>query len=108
MSPLLEQLIDALRANGIFYTPIALRKNGREWDEFQIDAINRTRNALEKAEAAIDVSDALIDEIVSALRSNGIFHTPLALQKNGQEWNEYQLDAINRTRDCLAKFGCVS
>jgi hypothetical protein len=39
---------DALRANQVFHTPIAMRKNGNEWDEYQVDAINRTKECLEK------------------------------------------------------------
>lgn len=42
----------------------------------------------------------LCEEMVKALKANGIFHTPIARrQLNG--WNEYQQDAIDRTRDCL-------
>lgn len=41
----------ALLANGVFHTPVALRKSGNaEWDEYQIDAINRTRNFLVSTE----------------------------------------------------------
>lgn len=37
----------ALLANGVFHTPVALRKSGNaEWDQYQIDAIHRTRNFL--------------------------------------------------------------
>lgn len=39
-------LREALQANGIFHTPIALRKNGASWDEYQLDAISRTKHAL--------------------------------------------------------------
>lgn len=41
------QLMDALRANQVFHTPIALRRKATgEWDEYEIDAISRTRDAL--------------------------------------------------------------
>ena len=46
---LIKQLVNALKANGVFHTPIQLRKNGHPWDEYQIDAINRTREALNLA-----------------------------------------------------------
>lgn len=45
----IRQLVEALQANQIFHTPLALsRKPGRKWDEYEIDAINRTRAALSK------------------------------------------------------------
>lgn len=47
----------------------------------------------------------LVIDMRNALQANQIFHTPLALRKNGKEWDEYQADAINRTKDCLAKTG---
>lgn len=46
----LRQLRDALLANQVFHTPIALRRRGGEWDEYEIDAINRTREALAATE----------------------------------------------------------
>lgn len=39
-------MVDALRANQVFHTPVALRRRGGQWDEYEIDAINRTREAL--------------------------------------------------------------
>lgn len=43
----LEAAREALEANRVFYTPIALsRKPGRAWDEYEIDAIERTKVAL--------------------------------------------------------------
>lgn len=44
-------------------------------------------------------------ELVEALRANLIFHTPLALLNNNKPWDEYQMDAINRTKEALAKVG---
>lgn len=45
----------------------------------------------------------LLKEAQDALRANQVFHTPIALRQNGKEWNEYQIDAINRTREVLSK-----
>lgn len=42
----LKLCAEALQANGIFHTPLQLRKNGHPWDDYQIDAINRTSEAL--------------------------------------------------------------
>ena len=45
----------------------------------------------------------LVQDARLALLANGVFHTPVALRQSGQtEWNEYQIDAINRTKDFLA------
>lgn len=44
----LEEAKDALRANLIFHTPVMMRKLGRSWDEYEQDAINRTRKFLGK------------------------------------------------------------
>ena len=43
---LLNQLRDALLANQVFQTPIANRRRG-QWDEYELDAIKRTREGLE-------------------------------------------------------------
>ena len=43
---LLRQLHDALLANQVFHTPVALRRRGGQWDEYELDAIKRTREAL--------------------------------------------------------------
>ena len=46
---LLAQVRDALLANQVFHTPIALRRKGGElpqWDEYEYDAIRRTRETL--------------------------------------------------------------
>ena len=48
---LVSQLVDALRANGVFHTPLALRRHGKPWDEYEMDAINRTREAIAAANA---------------------------------------------------------
>lgn len=46
-----EVAMDALRANQVFHTPIALsRKLDRQWDEYEADAINRTKAALTPSE----------------------------------------------------------
>ena len=55
---LLLAVRDALEANGVFHTPIALRRklavDGRcQWDEFEIDAITRTRETLALVRSAI-------------------------------------------------------
>lgn len=42
----LKLCAEALQANGIFHTPLQLRKNGHPWDDYQIDAINRTSETL--------------------------------------------------------------
>lgn len=49
---LVEELLDALKSNAVFHTPIALRRKLpiSEWDEYEADAISRTRAAIEKAE----------------------------------------------------------
>lgn len=41
-------LADALRANAVFHTPVAKAKltSFGEWDDFQLDAVNRTKDAL--------------------------------------------------------------
>jgi mRNA degradation ribonuclease J1/J2 len=49
LSAAVVKMREALKANGVFHTPMALRKNGHDWDEYQIDAINRTREALSLA-----------------------------------------------------------
>lgn len=37
----------ALRANQVFHTPVALRrKPDRQWDEYEMDAIKRTKAVL--------------------------------------------------------------
>lgn len=46
---LIEMLTDALQANGVFHTPIALRRRGGQWDDYELDAIRRTREALAAA-----------------------------------------------------------
>jgi len=43
----------------------------------------------------------LVVEMREALEANRVFHTPLELRKHGGEWNEYQLDAVHRTRHAL-------
>lgn len=49
VSRLLEETREALRANQVFHTPVALRrKPSGQWDEFEQDAITRTRAALER------------------------------------------------------------
>lgn len=50
----------------------------------------------------------LVAEMREALEANQVFHTPLELRKHGGEWNEYQLDAIHRTRDALINASYVS
>ena len=50
----------------------------------------------------------LVVEMKEALEANRIFHTPLELRKHGGKWDEYQLDAIHRTRDALTNASCVS
>lgn len=40
-------IMDALRANQVFHTPIALRRRGGQWDEYEMDAIKRTRAVLQ-------------------------------------------------------------
>lgn len=50
----IQTLLDALRANGVFHTPLALRrKGGKPWDEYEIDAIRRTRDAVALAETLL-------------------------------------------------------
>ena len=50
----------------------------------------------------------LVVEMREALEANRVFHTPLELRKHGGEWNEYQRDAIYRTRDALINASYVS
>lgn len=47
----------------------------------------------------------LCEKQALALQANGIFHTPVAKSKltSFGDWDEYQLDAIDRTRDCQEK-----
>lgn len=45
---LIAEMRDALQANGVFHTPIHRRLLGREWDEYEADAIMRTKAALAK------------------------------------------------------------
>jgi hypothetical protein len=49
---LVETMRDALRANQVFHTPLARRRRGGEWSEYELDAIHRTRDAI-AASAAI-------------------------------------------------------
>lgn len=53
-------------------------------------------------ETRLHQSEASREEMRAALQANGIFHTPIALRKNGGEWDEYQLDAISRTKKALS------
>ena len=47
-----------------------------------------------------------LHEAKLALQANQVFHTPIALRKTGQEeWDEYQIDAINRTKEVLGSMG---
>ena len=41
-----KELVDALQANQVFHTPIALRRRGGQWDEYELDAIQRTKDVL--------------------------------------------------------------
>lgn len=50
----------------------------------------------------------LVVEMREALEANQVFHTPLELRKHGGEWNEYQWDAVRRTRDALVNASYVS
>lgn len=52
-------------------------------------------------EPAAEKTKALIIELVEALQANGIFHTPIALRRRGCHWDEYEMDAINRTREAI-------
>lgn len=68
-SELVSLLRDALLANQIFHTPIALRRRGGQWDEYEIDAINRTREALAAiGEQANDPSSATAEKGASNAR----------------------------------------
>lgn len=41
-----KMLIDAIKANQVFHTPYVMRCLGRDWNEYEIDAIKRSREAL--------------------------------------------------------------
>lgn len=42
----IKRLEEALSANRVFHTPIALRRRGGKWDEYELDAIRRTREEI--------------------------------------------------------------
>jgi len=47
----------------------------------------------------------LCEEQHAALKANRIFHTPITkrILTNFGDWDEYQQDAISRTKDCITK-----
>lgn len=51
---------DALMTNQVFHTPVALRRRGGQWDEYEQDAITRTREALSILNREGGLSDALV------------------------------------------------
>ncbi len=54
------------------------------------------------AAPTVDRLRRLVAEMRDALKANQVFHTPLELKKRGGQWNEFELDAVRRTRDALA------
>lgn len=65
LSNLFVECVQALKANGVFHTPIALRRKrpDTEWNEYEMDAINRTKTALAKASSfARSIELRMLDE----------------------------------------------
>lgn len=54
------------------------------------------------AAMAISRASAALTEAYDALKANQVFHTPLAKGlRRGRQWNEYEADAVDRTRRAL-------
>lgn len=69
LDAVISQLRDALLANQIFHTPIALRRRGGQWDEYEMDAIRRTREALASSEG---LANGTVSDGIQSTQVNGL------------------------------------
>lgn len=79
-----------------------LEKDWDAWPDLQREWFGDKYAAMQPMEAVrarIEDSEARIKRLEEALSANRVFHTPIALRRRGGEWDEYELDAIRRTRE---------
>ncbi len=81
---------------------LALRKDALSESEF-LNEVFRSHKMLEERVQALqrasNSKDTKIKDLMDAVEANLVFHTPVALsRKPGRQWDEYEMDAINRTK----------
>lgn len=79
-------------------------KNPPKYSEKYSDGRYATTGAgdvIQKLRQQLRDRDNTIKEMREALQANQIFHTPIMRLKLGREWDEFESDAITRTKACL-------